>query len=309
MMGSHVKEGCFMSSVAMQIQPVAPHLLQGNMAWSSSPSHQPSGGMQMDPQIMQMFSELMGMVMQNMMQSIMQTMMQMMMQNQGAGGEAGAGGGGGGGGGASAWPAEQNPFSSSNPAGCGGGAPASAGAPEGVGAPSGVVANEQSATASASGPEVVASSSGTAGAGKAPVGMPAEQWEGCVEAGQKMGIDPYILAAQAKQESQFGADLTGTSPSAGDGVMQVEPNTRQAYAGKFEEKMGHSYDHSNVKDQIAMAAVILADKGGSEANMLQKYNGGDNWVPGTTDSYNRPILADQYAAKVSASAAQMRAGG
>lgn len=136
--------------------------------------------------------------------------------------------------------------------------------------------------------------------------MPAEQWQGCVEAGQKMGIDPYVLAAQAKQESQFGTALAG-GPSAGDGVMQVEPSTRQAYAAKFEEKMGHPYDHSNVKDQIAMAAVILADKGGSEANMLQKYNGGDNWVPGTVDSYNRPILADQYAAKVSASAAQMRA--
>ena len=139
----------------------------------------------------------------------------------------------------------------------------------------------------------------------APAGMPAEQWQGCVEAGQKTGVDPYILAAQAKQESQFGSGLAG-SPSAGDGVMQVEPGTRGAYASKFEAKMGHAYDHGNVKDQIAMAGVILADKGGSATNMLQKYNGGDNWAPGATDSYGRPILADQYAAKVSASAEEMR---
>lgn len=275
-----------MSSVAMQTQPVAAHQLLGHMALSSPPQC-PPGDMQMDPQIMQMLSELMAMMMQNMMQNIMQ----MMMQNQGGGASSGEG----------------HSLSGSQPVGCGGGAPQSAGAPEGVGQPSGVPAGEQPASAAASGPEVAASGTDTVSAGKAPAGMPADQWQGCVEAGQKMGIDPYILAAQAKQESKFGSDLAG-SPSAGDGVMQVEPNTRQAYAGKFEEKMGHAYDHNNVKDQIAMAAVILADKGGSEANMLQKYNGGDNWVPGTTDSYGRPILADQYAAKVSASAAEMRGG-
>jgi soluble lytic murein transglycosylase-like protein len=73
-------------------------------------------------------------------------------------------------------------------------------------------------------------------------------------------------------------------PGAGDGLMQVEPGTRQAYAGKFQEKMGHAYDHNDPKDQVAMAGVILADKGGDATNMLQKYNGGDHWAPGATDS-------------------------
>jgi hypothetical protein len=185
------------------------------------------------------------------------------------------------------------------PGGAGGGA--GGGTVAGVGGGAG-------APQAASGPAGVTQSSATPGSGKAPAGMPADQWQGCMEASKKTGIDPYILAAQAKQESQFGQALSG-SPSAGDGVMQVEPSTRQAYAGKFQQAMGHAYDHSSVKDQIAMAAVILKDKGGSATNMLEKYNGGDNWAPGATDSYGRPILADQYAAKVQASAEQMKAGG
>ena len=135
--------------------------------------------------------------------------------------------------------------------------------------------------------------------------MPAELWKNCVEVGQKTGVDPFVLAAQMEKESQFGKALSG-SPSAGDGLMQVEPSTRQAYAGKFEAKMGHAYDHSNPKDQIAMAGVILGDKGGDATNMLQKYNGGDNWTPGTTDSYGREIKANDYAASVIARAQEMK---
>jgi len=145
--------------------------------------------------------------------------------------------------------------------------------------------------------------------GKGPAGMPAELWKDCQEVGKKTGVDPYILAAQMERESQFGKGLNGNSPSNGDGLMQVEPGTRQAYAGKFQEKMGHAYDHGNPKDQIAMAGVILADKGGDASNMLQKYNGGDNWSPGTTDSYGRVIKADVYASEVLAKAQQMKAAG
>lgn len=142
-------------------------------------------------------------------------------------------------------------------------------------------------------------------AGKGPAGMSSEQWQSCVEAGKKTGVDPFVLAAQMEKESRFGSGLAG-SPSAGDGLMQVEPTTRDAYAGKFEASMGHAYDHANPKDQVAMAAVILADKGGDTQNMLQKYNGGDNWAPGTTDSYGRVIKADEYAATVMARADEMK---
>jgi hypothetical protein len=145
--------------------------------------------------------------------------------------------------------------------------------------------------------------------GDAPAGMPQDKWQHCVEAGKKTGQDPYVLAAMMEKESQFGAGLHGNSPSTGDGLMQVEPSTRQAYAAKFQEKMGHAYDHSSEADQVAMAGVILADKGGSTTNKLQKYNGGDNWQPGVTDSYGRVIEADQYAASVEARARELRASG
>lgn len=147
----------------------------------------------------------------------------------------------------------------------------------------------------------------TADAGKAPAGVPQDIWNEDVEVGKETGADPYVLAAQEEKESQFGKALAG-SPSANDGIMQVEPGTRQAYEAKFESKMHHAYDNSR-KDQIAMAAVIEEDKGGSTANKLEKYNGGDNWAPGATDSYGRQIKADEYAASVMARAEQMKAGG
>jgi hypothetical protein len=103
--------------------------------------------------------------------------------------------------------------------------------------------------------------------------------------------------------------LHGDSQSNGDGLMQVEPTTRQAYAAKFQQKMGHAYDHNSEADQVAMAGVILADKGGSTTNKLMKYNGGDNWQPGVTDSYGRVIEADKYAATVEARARELRASG
>ena len=141
--------------------------------------------------------------------------------------------------------------------------------------------------------------------GKAPAGMPMELWEGCVAAGRKTGVDPYVLAAQMEKESRYGKALDG-SPSAGDGLMQVEPSTRAAYASRFQAKMGHAYNHADKNDQIAMAAVILSDKGGSATNMLQKYNGGDNWRPGVCDSYGRTIKADEYASTVVARAQVLR---
>lgn len=141
--------------------------------------------------------------------------------------------------------------------------------------------------------------------GKVPAGMPKDLWDCCVTASKKTGVDPYILAAQMEKESRFGAALVG-SPSCADGLMQVEPSTRAAYTSKFQEKIGHAYNHNNKEDQVSMAALILAEKGGSSTNMLQKYNGGDNWVPGTCDSYGREIKAQEYAASVIARAAEMR---
>lgn len=143
--------------------------------------------------------------------------------------------------------------------------------------------------------------------GKVPPGMPEDLWDICKTVGIKTGVDPYMLAAQMEKESQYGRALPG-SPSAADGLMQVEPSTRAAYAAKFKETMGHAYDHASKSDQVAMAAVIIASKGGSALEALQKYNGGDNWKPGTTDSYGRPIEAAEYATKVLKRAEDMKAG-
>ncbi|MGY2291665.1 transglycosylase SLT domain-containing protein [Pseudomonas sp. SDO528_S397] len=144
----------------------------------------------------------------------------------------------------------------------------------------------------------------TADAGSPPKGMPQSLWNDCVDSGKKFGVDPYILAAQSKQESNFGKDLSG--PSGGDGVMQVEPSTRAAYAGQFQEKTGHAYNHGSQADQVAMAALIMGSKGGDTTSQLQKYNGGDNWKPGATDSYGRVIKADEYASSVERIAQQLR---
>jgi hypothetical protein len=145
----------------------------------------------------------------------------------------------------------------------------------------------------------------TANADKAPQGMPQELWKDCVAAGNKHGVDPLILAAQAKKESDFGANLNGAS--GGDGVMQVEPNTRAAHADEFRQKAGHDYDHSSQSDQVEMAAMIMSGKGGDTTNQLTKYNGGDNWTPGASDSYGRVIEADKYAASVQQIAAELKA--
>lgn len=188
------------------------------------------------------------------------------------------------------------------------GAGAAGGANGGGGTPapeSNKSATESGSPAPGAGGSGKSDSSTSADAGKPPAGMPKEMWGDCVEAGKKTGVDPYVLAAQMEKESQFGKALGG-SPSGGDGLMQVEPSTRAAYGSKFEEKMGHSYDHGSKKDQVAMAAVILTEKGGDTTNMLQKYNGGDNWKPGTADSYGREIKADEYAATVSARAEEMK---
>ncbi|WP_067269923.1 transglycosylase SLT domain-containing protein [Mitsuaria sp. 7] len=241
---------------------------------------------------------------------IMKTLQQ---QQQGA-----QGGGGGGGGSPSAAGGPSSASGAGAPQGVGGpqGAPG-AGDPQGPSnayQPNNAYQAQQPTYAppvsNAAAPSNVGDVSSTSGGGKAPAGMPAELWKDCQEAGKKTGVDPYILAAQMSQESEFGEGLkNGKSKSVADGLMQVEPGTRQAYAGKFQEKMGHAYDHNDPKDQVAMAGVILADKGGDATNMLQKYNGGDNWTPGATDSYGREIKATEYASSVLAKAQQMKAAG
>ncbi|MET0350053.1 MAG: transglycosylase SLT domain-containing protein, partial [Rhizobacter sp.] len=219
-------------------------------------------------------------------------------------------------------PEPEAAFSSSKPTAQNPGQPQGQGAPEGPAGGGEQAAAQPSPTGGAPTPtptpeatpsskpaaesQATTETATTANAGKGPAGMPAELWKGCVEAAEKTGADPFVLAAQMEKESQFGKALAGGSPSAADGLMQVEPTTRDAYAAKFEAKMGHAYDHANQKDQIAMAGVILADKGGDTKNMLQKYNGGDNWVPGTTDSYGREIKAQEYAATVMARAEAMK---
>jgi len=113
----------------------------------------------------------------------------------------------------------------------------------------------------------------------------------------KGGDFALLLSAVIKKESYFGDGLSG-SPSAGDGLMQVEPNTRNAYLSQFSAKYGHAYNHSSEQDQVYMGALILNEKivrFGSIYSGLLHYNGGDYWYPGATDSYGRPILADQYA--------------
>ncbi|PAD74106.1 MULTISPECIES: carbohydrate-binding protein [Paenibacillus] len=136
-----------------------------------------------------------------------------------------------------------------------------------------------------------------------PAEVPSHIWTYVMNADNaygKGGDFALLLSAVIKKESSFGAGLPG-SPSAGDGLMQVEPNTRSAYSSQFVSKFGRAYNHSSEQDQVYLGALILNDKivrFGNIYNGLLHYNGGDNWYPGATDSYGRPILADQYANSV-----------
>ncbi|KOP65840.1 sugar-binding protein [Bacillus sp. FJAT-18019] len=133
-----------------------------------------------------------------------------------------------------------------------------------------------------------------------PAEVPSHIWTYVMNADNaygKGGDFALLLSAVIKKESSFGAGLPG-SPSAGDGLMQVEPNTRSAYLSQFNSKFGRTYNHSSEQDQVYLGALILNEKivkFGNIYNGLLHYNGGDNWYPGATDSYGRPILANQYA--------------
>jgi hypothetical protein len=275
----------------------------GQSGGLSGLSQAPGGAAEIQAKLTEVILQILNLLINEIMKALQQ-------QQQGAGGGQGSGGGG-----PSPAGAPSGASGAGGPQGIGGPQGASgAGGPQGASnayKPSGDYQAQQPSYAppvsNAGSPSGVGDVSSTSG-GKGPNGMPAELWKDCQEAGKKMGVDPYILAAQMEKESQFGKGLNG-SPSAGDGLMQVEPGTRQAYAGKFQEKMGHAYDHNDPKDQVAMAGVILADKGGDATNMLQKYNGGDNWAPGATDSYGREIKAAEYASSVLAKAQQMKAAG
>ncbi|WP_044477236.1 carbohydrate-binding protein [Paenibacillus antibioticophila] len=136
-----------------------------------------------------------------------------------------------------------------------------------------------------------------------PAEVPSHIWNYAMNVDKKFGKGgdfALLLSAVIKKESSFGAGLPG-SPSAGDGLMQVEPNTRNAYLSQFSSRFGRAYNHSSEQDQVCMGALILEEKinrFGGIYNGLLRYNGGDNWYPGATDSYGRPILADQYANQV-----------
>lgn len=133
-----------------------------------------------------------------------------------------------------------------------------------------------------------------------PSEVPSQIWTYVMNVDNKFGKGgdfALLLSAVIKKESSFGAGLPG-SPSAGDGLMQVEPNTRNAYLSQFSAKFGRSYNHGSEQDQVCMGALILDEKivkFGSTYKGLLHYNGGDFWYPGATDSYGRPILANQYA--------------
>ncbi|ROR30403.1 transglycosylase-like protein with SLT domain [Mobilisporobacter senegalensis] len=133
-----------------------------------------------------------------------------------------------------------------------------------------------------------------------PSEVPSSIWTYTMNVDNKFGKGgdfALLLCAVIKKESSFGAGLPG-SPSAGDGLMQVEPNTRNAYLSQFSSKFGRAYNHSSEQDQVCMGAMILDEKiakFGNIYNGLLHYNGGDYWYPGATDSYGRPILANQYA--------------
>ena len=133
-----------------------------------------------------------------------------------------------------------------------------------------------------------------------PGEVPSDIWGYAMNADNRFGKNgdfALLVSAAIKQESNFGIGLNG-SPSAGDGLMQVEPNTRNAYSGEFSSTYGHAYDNNSAQDQVYIGAMILNDmvnQGGSIYKGLEFYNGGPGWYPGETDSYGRPILADQYA--------------
>ena len=136
-----------------------------------------------------------------------------------------------------------------------------------------------------------------------PAEVPSDIWEYAINVDKKFGKNgdfALLLCAVIKKESNFGAGLGG-SPSAGDGLMQVEPNTRNAYASMFSSTFGYAYNHSSYQDQVSMGGLILNDMivrfNGIYQGLLH-YNGGPNWYPGCVDSYGRPILADQYANQV-----------
>ena len=136
-----------------------------------------------------------------------------------------------------------------------------------------------------------------------PGEVPSHIWTYAVNVDNKFGKGgdfALLLCAVIKKESSFGAGLPG-SPSAGDGLMQVEPNTRNAYLSQFSATFGRSYNHGSEQDQVCLGGLILKEKiakFGNIYNGLLHYNGGDYWYPGATDSYGRPILANVYADQV-----------
>jgi hypothetical protein len=133
-----------------------------------------------------------------------------------------------------------------------------------------------------------------------PAEVPTEVWNYAYNVDKKFnknGDFALLLCAVMKKESNFGAGLSG-SPSSGDGLMQVEPNTRNAYAAKFSSTFGRAYNHSSLQDQVSMGGLIINEmviQFGGVYNGLLHYNGGPYWYPGATDSYGRVIEADKYA--------------
>ncbi|CDN41972.1 transglycosylase SLT domain-containing protein [Paenibacillus sp. D9] len=146
-------------------------------------------------------------------------------------------------------------------------------------------------------------STGSTGAGVSkPAEAPGYIWNYAVNADNRFGKNgdfALLLCAVIKKETNYGTYTSG--PSGADGLMQVEPNTRNGYSSQFLSTFGHAYNHGDQQDQVYMGAMILNDminRGGYIWKGLALYNGGPNWYPGATDSYGRVIHAEQYADEV-----------
>jgi hypothetical protein len=134
-----------------------------------------------------------------------------------------------------------------------------------------------------------------------PAEVPQNIWDYAIKAASELGKDKnfaLLLCAMIKDETSFGADLSGNSPSVGDGLMQVEPSSRDQLASEFQSTFGHTYDNNSPQDQVRIGALAinncLKNDDGNIEQALLHYNGGDNWTPDTKDAYGRTVDAQGY---------------
>jgi peptidoglycan lytic transglycosylase len=107
---------------------------------------------------------------------------------------------------------------------------------------------------------------------------PIAYWEFIKKYSAENGLDPYLVAALAAQESTFVADIK--SPANAYGLMQLVPLTARQYA----RKLGLTYSARLLTDpesNIRMGTAFLADKVREFGDMhlvLASYNAGERAV-------------------------------